>query len=660
MTADFLPQFRCHLFSWFEARLADGRTPFRRVEEAPPLLAAGGASPDLVLWINRDSLLAGAVILIPEKTAPDMLQRGAITAAALGLSQFITWEAQAVNLWQLAGAGAILGKSWQLPPAGKLSATDFAVAGDSLLQELKLSAITGRCPPEQLPAEHFANLCLFTLQASQPSLDEAARVTARGALNDHQVTTQALAKGWLTLWRLLALLSYQRLPAGVAPERLEKALTYALADLPLGRSEWLTVTGTESPLPVAAATRFQHLAGRLAQLHWEENRERALATLALLLDEAARCHGVDQAPAGAEPATLLVNRLPETPDENQAVVTPRPCLAGMILLHALSGAPLPAILAEELAQLPQGWTPQRVEASLGETQEPDPAQQRQWFAALRRAWPYRRFTLPGPTPTWVWQALFLTGITAPEGALRLTLPAGWPTAAGAETLWQMLGEQWALAVVEVHPDGRQILDLVPIDLAPPQAAVHIGPGAAIAHRRQLPSTEVPLALLVGLDGDVLPSAPARAARKPLRSAIQERIEAVVFQDGVPCFPEDYLRRRDPVPLCSYQLPGPLRQEGSFFGFCRLLGPQGETLDVDSPVTAEALILVAGSGRRQVSLPKEPLLTAELLKAYQSDLERLWGALLSECRRQLPQQQQAKTMARRIWQGRQLLPVAAAR
>jgi len=576
------------------------------------------------------------------------------------LDQFITWEAQAVNLWQIDGEDVRRGKSWQLPPASKLSATDFAVAGDSLLQELKLSAITGRRPPEQLPAEHFANLCLFTLQASQPSLDEAARITALGNFNDQQINAQAHAKGWLTLWRLLALLWHQRLPAGVAPERLEQALTYALADLPPQQSIWLTVADTESPLPTAAATRFQHLAGRLAQLRWEDNRERALTTLTLLLDEAARCHEVDKVSTDMGRTALLVNRLPDPPDENQAVVAPRPCLAGMVLLHSLSDKPLPAILVEELSQLPQGWTPQQVEARLGEAIEPHPAQRRQWLTVLRRAWPYRRITLPSSTPTWVWQALFLTGITAPEGTLFLLLPSGWPTAVGVETLWPMLAEQWGLAEINIQPDGQQILNLVPIDQAPQQATVYIGSGAVSDPHRQLPSTDVPLALLVGLDGTVTPAAPARPARKPLRSTVQERIEAVVFRDGVPRFPEDYLRRRDPVPLCSHQLPGPLRQDASFFGFCRLLGPQGETLDVDSPVTAEALILVAGSGRRQVSLPHEPLITAELLRTYQDDLDRLWAALLCECRRQLPHQRQAQAMARRIWQGRQLPAIVVVR
>jgi hypothetical protein len=651
MTSDFLPLFRRHLFSWFEARLADGRTPFRRVEERPPILTPDGAPPDLILWINRDSLLAGAVILIPDKADPAMLQRGAITAAALGLNRFITWEALAVNLWQVTDQEVTLRKGWQLPPARQLTATDFAVTGDSLLQELRLSAITGTCPPAELPAEHFANLCLLNLQAMQPALDEAARMAARSDQGDVMTGNQARAKGWLTLWRLLALLWHRRLPTGVVPERLEQAITYAIADLPAQQASWLAPTADEVPLPGAVATRFQHLAGRLAQLKWADDGERALATLDLLLAEAARCHQLDPIAADQDIAELLVNRLPPKTVTGQALVAPRPCLAGLVLLRTSAGTPLPAILVEDVAQIPQGWAPHRVDAWLTDPAPPTPGQRRQRLAALRRAWPYRRLAPPNATPGWVWEALFLSGITAPEGELILGLPAGWPTLPGAELLWQLLGELWALAGLRVTPDGRQTLHLVAIDRAPAQVTVQMA--HATTPSVELPSTEVPLALLAGLGVAGAPAAGNNPRRKRRQGTIEAEIEAKVFRDGVPRFPEDYLRRRDAMPLCSYRLPGPLRQDSSFFGFCRLLGPAGETLDVDHPVTAEALVLAGASGRRQVSLPSEALMTAELLHAYQGDLQQLWEELLRECRRQLSRQQQARVMARHIWQRRQL-------
>jgi len=654
MTSDFLPLFRRHLFTWFEARLADGRSPFRRVEERPPLLGNDGP-PDLVLWINRDSLMAGAVILIPEKTDPVALQQYARTAATLGLRQFVTWEALAVNLWLVNDGDISLCKNWQLPAAEKLTATDFAIAGDRLLQELKMSAITGSCPPPELPAEHFANLCLFNLHLMQPAIDEAARVAAQSPDEHPSTCTLAQAKGWLIIWRLLALLWHRRLPLGVAPERFEQALRYAVADLPVEQLSWLAATDEEVSLPATAATRCQHLAGRLSQLGWAENRERALATLDRLLAEVTRLYGVDQVTPDEEITDLLVNRLPAATGTPRVLIAPRPCLAGLTLLRTFAGgAGLPPTLAEEVTQVPHGWRPQRVDACLNETAPPVPAQRRRLLAALRRAWPYRRISLPGTTPAWVWQAFFLSGITAPDGELRLHLPAGWATAPGAELLWNMLCEQWALSGLHLNIDGVQILTLVAIDQAP--ATITVQSARESVTPSELPATDVPLPLIAGLAPPEAAVEATRTALRQSRNSIQEHIENRVFRDGLPRFPEDYLRRRDPVPLCSHHLPGPLRQDSSFFGFCRLLGPAGEILDVDSPVTAEALILAGRSGRRQVSLPDEPLQTAELINSYRSDLQRLWTDLLRECRRHLSRQQQVRNMARLIWQRHQLPPV----
>lgn len=650
MTSDFLPLFRRHLFTWFEARLADGRSPFRRVEEQPPLLGNGGP-PDLVLWINRDSLMAGAVIMIPEKTDPATLQRCAVTAATLGLRQFVTWEALAVNLWQVNGSEVLLCKSWQLPSAEKLTATDFAIAGDRLLQELKTSAITGSCPPPELPAEHFATLCLLSLDLMQPAIDEAARVAAQSS-DDPQLTSNlAQAKGWLILWRLLALLWHRRLPLGVAPERFEQALRYAVADLPIEQLSWLAATDEEVPLPAPAATRCQHLAGRLSQLGWAEHRERALATLDLLLAEATHRYGGDQAAPGEEASDLLVNRLPSAVAAPRVLLAPRPCLAGLVLHRTLDGGLLPATLAEEVEQIPHGWRPQRVDARLSDDMPPSPARRRRLLAALRRAWPYRRIALPGNTPTWIWEALFLSGIAMPEGELHLQLPVEWAMAPGADLLWQMLGEQWGLSGLRLDSDGRQSLTLVATDRAP--AVITMQPASESATPLELATIDLPLAMLAGLAPSDVAAAPQRPSPRQNRNSLQESIEARVFRDGLPRFPEDYLRRRDPMPLCSHQLPGPLRQDSSFFGFCRLIGPTGEVLDIDSPVTAEALILAGRNGRRQVSLPCDPLVTAELINAYRNDLQRLWEGLLRECRRQLSRQQQVRSMARQIWQQHQL-------
>jgi hypothetical protein len=646
MTPDFLPLFRRHLFAWFEARLASGRTPFRRVEEQPPLLTGGGAPADLVLWVNRDSLLAGAVILLPGKRDADFLRQGAVTARALGLTQFITWEAREVNLWQVAEGGATLRKHWALPHSRQLSATDFTVVGDNLLQELKLSAITGSCPAAALPAEYFVNLCLLNLRAMQPTFDEAARLEAGGTQSDALTTERARNKGWLTLWRLLALLYQQRLPLGVAPERMEQALGYAVADLPTAQAFWLAPAIGEISLPGPAATRCQQLAGRLAQLEWPNKRERVQTTLALLLNEAARDCQAEVIDEALDATGLTINRLPTEKSSGGSLVAPRPCLAGWVLLATLDGALLPATLAENLAQLPQGAAPHQVNAWLSDTLPPTPLQRRQHVMTLRRAWPHRRFSPPAATPAWVWDALFLAGISAPEGELQLTLPADWAETPGVALLWQLLGEQRALIRVKIESDGRQTLNWGSLEQPPAQLVILTASGERLP--MQLPTTEIPLTLLAGLGEPMAAAKSTRMLRRPPPNTLEKQIAATVFRDGLPRFPEDYLRRRDAVSLCHFQLPGPLLQESSFFGCCRLRGPQGELFEVDSQITAEALILAAHDGRRQVSLPADPLLTAELVKAYRQDLQNLWDNLTRECRRHLPRQREARALARRLW------------
>ena len=66
MDPSLLQQFRQQLASWIGNRLESQRLPFQRLELCPRTLTdQGHLVPDLVLWINRDSQLAGSMILLP-------------------------------------------------------------------------------------------------------------------------------------------------------------------------------------------------------------------------------------------------------------------------------------------------------------------------------------------------------------------------------------------------------------------------------------------------------------------------------------------------------------------------------------------------------------------------------------------------------------------
>jgi hypothetical protein len=656
MPADFLPQFRRRLYEWLQYRLDGGRTPFRRAEECPQVMTcAGPANPDLVLWINRDSLLAGAMILIPHRSNATLLEAARKTAGSLGLRQFVTWDARSVTLWNATGGTVQLLQSWAVPAATLVSADDFTVTFDALLQELKGQAVAALLPAEELPPAYFANLCRQVLCDIAPALLEAARLAARSGQTDADTLRRARDKGWLILWQLLALLWHERMPAGIRPERLERALGYALADLPPALLPILASQAGDPPLPETAAIRLHHLAGRLAQLGWQRNAHRAHSVLNLLLAESCRLCNVET--AALSPATgppdLLVNHIPPQPLAAAALLAPRPCLAGLALSSVTAGQALPALLGEGPVELPGGLKPRHIAATLVDVQPPTPAGRRQRLAALRQPWPYRRFRLAASTPAWLWDALHLGGLVATDGTLLLTLPAHWADAPEAELLWRTLAERLTLTGLRRHADGRQTLVLIGHPQAPAPLQVCQADGSC----RELPplSGDMGVSAIAALVETRVepPRTPGRQPRP--RPDLAESIAAKVFRDGLPNFPGHYLRRFDLPPLRSYRLPGPLHIDSHFFERVSLRAADGSLVEADHPAAAEALLLASRDGRPSVDLPADPALTARLVSAYRSDLQHLWEQLLDECRRHHPAQGKALALARRLWQERNLPP-----
>jgi hypothetical protein len=656
MSDNFLPQFRRQLFDWLQYRVASGRLPFRRVEESPPVLTDKGTlTPDLVLWINRDSLLAGAMILIPSKTDPGILQDGCAMAGGLGLRQFVTWEARAVNLWETGTPTVQPVKSWALPAERVISADDFAVIFEQLLQELKQLAVSAVLSPGQLPPAYFANLCLQTLRDIEPALQESARLTARIGQTDQCILRRSCDKAWLTLWQLLALLQHDRLPQGIRPERLDRALGYALADFDQQGGQHLACAPDEAPLAEGAAIRFHHLAGRLVQLGWHHCPERTTAAMAMLSVETAKAYHIDTAEPDFPPtaSTLFINHLPLRPPTGSLLVAPQPCLAAWELTVA-TGDGIPAARTfTSVVDLPADTRPTRLVATFVDTPQLPAAQRRSRLTALRQPWPYRRFQLPAEAPAWLWDVLHLSGLVDPEGELRLTLPAGWPTAPGSELLWSLLTERSALTHLQVQTDGRQTLMLVGHERAPDTITIGLADGTT----RQVPSLEddaAPITVAALATGAQKVGPPALRSRRK-QPALAEKIAAKVFRDGLPCFPEHYLRRIDRPPLRTYLVPGPLQIVSHFFDHVQLTGPDGTSLDSDNPVDAEALVLASRDGRARIELPTDPAITLRLTVAYRNDLRRLWQELLDECHRHYPVQRKATAMAKRLWREHNLPP-----
>ena len=463
MDHHLLKKFREQLTAWIKPRLASQRLPFQRLEACPEVLTEQGRLiPDLVLWINRDSLFAGSVILLPDSLDKETCRTGATIARALGLGHFASWSAREVSIWTASTNEPINLGNFTLPIAAEVTPADFHQALDWLMAQLKLVTVTTAPAPRELDRYYYANLCLQTLEDLAPGLAEGARLAGGQSAADDWVEQAPLSKAWMSLWRLLLLLQYQRLPPSLQPERLETAMRYALADLTVGPLTWLKHQNGEAPLPQTSAIRLHHLASRLKQLGWPHDLDESIDLFNILLNEAAIRLGLagESPPWEISHAQLRVC-YPPSPTEDFApfsLVAPRPVLAGWVCRTNHGGQDVPLFHAESIPGLPAGQTYASAIAVLLDTRPLLRQEREQRTLALRQSWPSRRFNLPRKTPAWVWDALHLAGMTTED--LSLILPAGWHLAPGITLLWEVLAERYQIAEAAQQSDSSQALRIV--------------------------------------------------------------------------------------------------------------------------------------------------------------------------------------------------------
>ncbi|MBE0596023.1 MAG: hypothetical protein IH614_01995, partial [Desulfuromonadales bacterium] len=121
-----LQLFGRQLARWAEEFIAEGRFPFRRIETSLPLLTAlGEISLPLVLWVNRDSFMAGGLFLFPTRTTEEELESGLAFADALGLRHFVTWARREIIIWEAAGGEAHACRRIPLPAVSRPDPDQF-------------------------------------------------------------------------------------------------------------------------------------------------------------------------------------------------------------------------------------------------------------------------------------------------------------------------------------------------------------------------------------------------------------------------------------------------------------------------------------------------------------------------------------------------------
>ena len=459
MDPTLLQQFRQQLATWIETRLELQRLPFQRLELCPETLTDRGCfAPDLVLWINRDSQLAGSMILLPDVVDDQILADGVSLSNALGLGHFTTWAAHEVTIWLVDSGQPIRLDSFPLPPANRITPEDFQHTLDDLLARLKVVTVTSAPSTADYSIHYFANLCLRNLQELTPGLTISARMSAGETAADAWVERAPREKAWMCLWRMLFLLWNGRLPPGLQPERLELAMHYALTDLTQGRHlTWFDIQDSEPPLPEEDAVRLHHLASRLRQLGWPHNDKYAEDLICLLLDEAAHRFELTTPllPWDTDGIALWVDCQPPMSANNCSLIAPRAYLAGWAFKTTLAKRRGDSFYAEDLQAL---GTEHHLTSAIVVLHKTPPLARREREDRLiffRQVWPSRRFDLPSNAPAWLWDALYLAGLISED--LSLTLPHGWYGVPGIQNLWTILAERYQLAEIAENESGEQTL-----------------------------------------------------------------------------------------------------------------------------------------------------------------------------------------------------------
>ena len=488
MDSVLLKKFREQLTAWIKPRLSSQRLPFQRLESCPEILTEEGyLSPDLVLWINRDSLFAGSMILLPDKADEEACRKGAILAKALGIGHFSIWSAQDVSIWTTAAAQPTRVDTLVLPASSQITPDDFQQALDWLMEQLKILTVTTALASGAYDTYYYANLCSHTLADLAPGLTEGARLAGGQTAADEWVEQAPLSKAWMSLWRLLFLLQQKRLPQSLQPERLEIAMRYALADVAVGPLTWLAHGDTEAPLPEGSAIRLHHLATRLKQLGWPRDQEASRALFSILLGESAKHFGTCSAmpPWDVSQAQLWVacQPSPATAAPPLALVAPRPMLAGWVCLAHHEPKVATEHLAETPPALPAGNAFTCTVAILSDTRPLMKQERALRTLALRQSWPSRRFELPRNTPTWVWDALHLAGMTTEQ--LSLVLPENWHLAPGIPILWGVLSERYRLAEAAQLDGNTQAVRFTVRTLAAGDIRLHLASGQCSVPVEQL-------------------------------------------------------------------------------------------------------------------------------------------------------------------------------
>ena len=418
-----LQQFSQQLATWTQAIIEHGRTPFRRVDTYPQLDTEQGVlQPPLVFWINRQSMMAGGVLLLPDNNLAEELERGRSCAAALGLRHFVTWESDQVRIWHIDKDQIKELRSFPLSSPSQPDIFRYLLA--EILDELKLLAVLGAIPVTELSPCYFNNLFQTTLQQALPPLIKAYR-GQRSEIEEYSIEDAdncANEANRLLILQIISALWFNKFPETTLPEKLERAIELSLSDLPEPLRQALLGQTTIKPpqLPLETAVCFHHLLLRLRQLSWNQPTERARQCIYHLAHSWYRDKTDDKQPATIQlyPETLpLEQKTAIILSDSAAFLATTALLADIATLGEYK------LYFGNLFQFDRSTLPiQTITGRLLNDAGIKSTARHEYSTRLRLSWPNRHLKIKTGQPFWTWELIHLMGLCQTGQKLSLELP----------------------------------------------------------------------------------------------------------------------------------------------------------------------------------------------------------------------------------------------
>ena len=647
-----LQQFARQLKSWTQELIDHGRTPFRRVDCLVDIITESGTlTPPLIFWINRQSMMAGGILLLPEKNIEEELQQGKSCAEALGLSHFVTWETEQVRLWGIDDEE--INEHQRFPLPGTDHPDFFRQLLKEVIEALKVPAVTGALPHNKLSTSYFNNLFNVALELAQPALTEAFRSQRAEEAQDVfiDIDQRALEANRLLLLQTLTALYLGLLPDTLLPEDLGQVVATAFQQAPEPLCSHMSHywEGAPAQLPMDTAVCYHHLLLRLQQLRWTSSKKRMQQSLLTLIAQWFPYH---QHQTAEETAVILYPQVPCCSRRLNTVLSDSPLiLACTSLIRELSGLPQPTAYYGSLIILdPQAVFCGDLSAQLLNQTPLTRSEKALYGARLRLSWPHRNFKFNGDQARWKWELIHLLGITRQNHRIRAELPMELLEIPPEEPLWYLLSNTFHLSSI-ITGEQTLLVDLIRSTTVTDPTRITLVNGTV----RDIFTTDNPQQLRQHLIDNILGSdtvesrttSHSKDVNQVSKNLKQDIIDQLNIQ-GIPNFPDQYLYFLEQPDTTRYDITPPLGVVSKLLGQFELLDAAGQKIQGVGEELEQALLICSRAGKTTFDLPQDREKLELLLQLYRKDLDNLHQQLCDLSYRQIKKPQAARNLIRSIW------------